>query len=507
MHTMNPCTLGARAVLAAAALLLSGLAAPLCAQDNRPTAFTNARILPMKGAAIERGTLVVKNGKIVAVGADVAAPAGARIVDCEGGTLMPGLVSAHSRAGFAQAASVNPFESAMRRGGRRGGQTPPPPDAGGRGAQNTAATKVVERLDPKQEIFAEMLRAGVTTLALTPSGDAFPGFGAILKPDGKTLDALTLDDDAFVFVSMQRDSRVKKTLKDGFDAAKKAVDARKAPKEAPKPEAKEGEQKPAEPKPGEQKAPEQGKPQEAPKPEQPKPQEQPKPDQPKPQDPPKPEDKKPEDKKPEGDKAQQPAQAQPKPEEKKDPNVEVLADLLEGKRKAIVQIGSAADLLHWMHAVGKELTFPRAICAESFDMQSGSFDLVVEELKAMKSIVLVPPSLNTMPRARFMTNPCKTLHDAGIEVGFVLGDAPSRVRIAFVRLMELVRHGFPREAALAGVTVVPSKALGVDASVGTLETGKKANLLLFSGDPLDPTSELRSVWLEGQKVQDDSAAR
>jgi cytosine/adenosine deaminase-related metal-dependent hydrolase len=79
MHTMNPCTLGARAVLAAAALLLSGLAAPLCAQDNRPTAFTNARILPMKGAAIERGTLVVKNGKIVAVGADVAAPAGARI--------------------------------------------------------------------------------------------------------------------------------------------------------------------------------------------------------------------------------------------------------------------------------------------------------------------------------------------------------------------------------------------------------------------------------------------
>ena len=487
-----------------AALVAATFAAsPLAAQDNRPTAFTNARILTMKGAAIERGTLVVKNGKIVAVGADVAAPAGARIVDCEGGTLMPGLVSAHSRAGFAQAASVNPFESAMRRGGRRGGQTPPPPDAGGRGAQNTAATKVVERLDPKQEVFAEMLRAGVTTLALTPSGDAFPGFGAILKPDGKTLEALTLDDDAFVFVSMQRDGRVKKTLKDGFEAAKKAVEARKAPKEAPKPEAPpQGEQKPTEQKPADQKAPEQGKPQDAPKPEQPKPQEQPKPEQPKPQDPPKADDKK-----PEGDKAQQPAQAQPKPEEKKDPNIEVLADLLEGKRKAIVQIGSAADLLHWTHAVGKDITFPRAICAENFDTQAGSFDLVVEELKAMKSIVLVPPSLNTMPRARFVTNPCKTLHDAGIEVGFVLGDAPVRVRIAFVRLMELVRHGFPREAALAGVTVVPSKALGVDAQVGTLETGKKANLLLFSGDPLDATSELRSVWLEGQKVQDDAAAR
>ncbi len=495
MHATNSGNLGARAVLAAATLLLASLAAPMRAQDNRPTAFTNARILTLKGAAIERGTLVVKNGKIVAVGADVAAPAGARIVDCDGGTLMPGLVSAHSRAGFAPQPGANPFDAMARRGGRRGAQ-PPPPDAGGRGAQNAAATKVVERLDPKQEIFGELLRAGVTTLALTPSGDAFPGLGALLKPDGKTLESLTIDDDAFVFVSMQRDSRVKKTLKDGFDAAKKAVDARKAPKETPKPEAKEGEQKPAEQKPSEQ------KPGEQPKPDQPKPPEPPKPDQPKPQEPPKPEDKKPEGQ-------AQPAQpaAQAKPEEKKDPNVEVLADLLEGKRKAIVQIGSAADLLHWTHAVGKELTFPRAICAENFDQQAGSLDLLVEDLKAMKSIVLVPPSLATMPRSRYVTNPCKTLHDAGIEVGFVLGDAPSRVRITFVRLMELVRNGLPREAALAGVTIVPSKALGVDASVGTLETGKKANLLLFSGDPLEPTSELRSVWLEGQKVQDDTTAR
>lgn len=95
MHDMNSRSNGARVCLQIAALVAATFAAaPLAAQDNRPTAFTNARILPMKGAAIERGTLVVKNGKIVAVGADVAAPAGARIVDCDGGTLMPGLVSA-----------------------------------------------------------------------------------------------------------------------------------------------------------------------------------------------------------------------------------------------------------------------------------------------------------------------------------------------------------------------------------------------------------------------------
>ena len=493
--------------LRAAVLALGLCAAGLRAQDVRPIAFTNARILTISGAPIERGTLVVRNGKIVAVGADVAAPAGARIVDCEGGTLMPGLVSAHSRAGLVSPPPTFSVEAGPRRGGRRG-QGTPPPDSGARGVQNSAATKVAERLDPKQEVFGELLRAGITTLALTPPGDGFPGFGAVLKPDGTTLEALVVDDDAFVFLGMQRDARVKKALKDGFEAANKAVAARKAPKEAPKPEAKAadgskpgGEAKPAEaPKPSDpQPPPEPPKP-EPPKPDQPKP-EQPKPEQPKPQEPPKADDKKPEGA-PTADKAQG-----PKPEDKKDPNLEVLADLIEGKHKAIVQLNSAADLLHWLHAGGKDLTFSRTICTESFDTQAGAFDLVIDELKAMKAAVLVPPDLSVRPRSRYVVNPVRSLHDAGIEVGFVLGDSPARVRTLFFRLMEQVRAGLPRDVALRGVTLVPSKALGLESQCGTLEAGKKANLLLFSSDPLDPTSELRSVWLEGRKIESDTQAR
>jgi imidazolonepropionase-like amidohydrolase len=59
-------------------------------------AFTNARILPISGPAIERGTLVVRDGKIVAVGAGVAVPAGAETHDLAGKTVMPGLVDTHS---------------------------------------------------------------------------------------------------------------------------------------------------------------------------------------------------------------------------------------------------------------------------------------------------------------------------------------------------------------------------------------------------------------------------
>jgi imidazolonepropionase-like amidohydrolase len=67
--------------------------------------------------------------------------------------------------------------------------------------------------------------------------------------------------------------------------------------------------------------------------------------------------------------------------------------------------------------------------------------------------------------------------------------------------MHLVRSGLPRDVALRGVTLVPAKALGIDEAKGSLEVGKDADLLLFRGDPLDPSSELLTVWLAGHEVE------
>jgi imidazolonepropionase-like amidohydrolase len=94
------------------------LALALCAlavggaQAQSAHAFTNARIIPINGPVIEKGTLVVRNGKIVAVGASVAAPAGAETHDLAGKTIMPGLVDSHSHiaspAGADASAPIQP---------------------------------------------------------------------------------------------------------------------------------------------------------------------------------------------------------------------------------------------------------------------------------------------------------------------------------------------------------------------------------------------------------------
>lgn len=76
------------------------LCAPLYGQD-KPLAFVGARIIPIVGAPIDNGVLIVQGGKIVAVGsrASVSIPADATVMDVTGKTIMPGLVDSHSHIG------------------------------------------------------------------------------------------------------------------------------------------------------------------------------------------------------------------------------------------------------------------------------------------------------------------------------------------------------------------------------------------------------------------------
>ena len=66
-------------------------------------AITNARIVPVSGALIERGTIVFRNGLIVAVGANVSAPSDARVIDGTGLTVYPGLIDSYTNLALPEA--------------------------------------------------------------------------------------------------------------------------------------------------------------------------------------------------------------------------------------------------------------------------------------------------------------------------------------------------------------------------------------------------------------------
>ncbi|HEX8421937.1 MAG TPA: hypothetical protein VF634_00910, partial [Pyrinomonadaceae bacterium] len=101
-----------RAVSVLSLSLAIALVAPLVAPSRAAAVFftqrsaietyaiTNARIVTVSGAEIPRGTLVIRNGLIAAVGANAAAPADARIIDGTGLTIYPGLIDANTNLGM-----------------------------------------------------------------------------------------------------------------------------------------------------------------------------------------------------------------------------------------------------------------------------------------------------------------------------------------------------------------------------------------------------------------------
>jgi imidazolonepropionase-like amidohydrolase len=91
------------------------------------------------------------------------------------------------------------------------------------------------------------------------------------------------------------------------------------------------------------------------------------------------------------------------------------------------------------------------------------------------------------------------LHAAGVAVGFSqAGDASHNARKVRQLAGNAVANGMPWDAALAGLTSVPARALGLGDQLGSIAVGRRADLVLWNGDPLELTSLPDQVWLDGK---------
>jgi hypothetical protein len=87
------------------ALALQGSAIPAAAAPaDGVIAFVGGEVRPVSGPVLAKGTVLVRDGRIEAVGADVDVPAGATIIDCAGKVVTPGLIDADSSLGLDPAA-------------------------------------------------------------------------------------------------------------------------------------------------------------------------------------------------------------------------------------------------------------------------------------------------------------------------------------------------------------------------------------------------------------------
>ncbi|MGH7562420.1 MAG: amidohydrolase family protein [Gemmatimonadales bacterium] len=163
-----------RVVLAAAALVLSaGGNARLVAQQGT-WALTNARIQTVTRGVIERGTIVIRNGLIEAVGPQVTVPRDARVLDLAGRTVSPGLLDLTSTLGLPAPPAAQPGQG----GGGGGGGAGNPPAGPRPGTQPEKSVLADLRIPPAE--IRPLRDAGITAVLVAPARGLFRGQSALI---------------------------------------------------------------------------------------------------------------------------------------------------------------------------------------------------------------------------------------------------------------------------------------------------------------------------------------
>jgi hypothetical protein len=126
------------------------------------------------------------------------------------------------------------------------------------------------------------------------------------------------------------------------------------------------------------------------------------------------------------------------------------------------------------------------------------------QLAAAKVPVFVNP-LSNLPSdfdqvGASMENAAR-LQAAGVAVGFSEGGASHNARKVRQLAGNAVAAGLPWDAGLAGLTRVPAETFGVAGEVGSIAPGKRADLVLWSADPLDVSSVALQVWMDGRAIE------
>jgi imidazolonepropionase-like amidohydrolase len=172
-------------------------------------------------------------------------------------------------------------------------------------------------------------------------------------------------------------------------------------------------------------------------------------------------------------------------------HLEALLPVLEGKLPLVLNAHRASDILEAIR-FGQEEKLRIVI--------SGGTEawLVAAELKkANVPVLLVPSSMvpGSFEQLYARDDVATRLDAAGVSVTIACADFSRR------RLRQeagiAVSYGLPREKAIFAITLAPAQALGLEKELGSIEKGKRADIVLWSGDPLELSSFAEKVFIGG----------
>jgi len=180
--------------------------------DGDAYAIKGGTVVTVTGATIQKGTVIIRNGLIEAVGADIPIPGDARVIDATGMTVYPGLIDAYTNAGLGTA---TPTTAQGGRGGGPAPATPATPAIPGLVIAPTAASAqpastpsgqspelmASDQLKVTAETFDQQRSAGITTALVAPREGIYQGQSVLINLGGAEPEKLIIKNPVSLNVS------------------------------------------------------------------------------------------------------------------------------------------------------------------------------------------------------------------------------------------------------------------------------------------------------------------
>ena len=174
---------------------------------------------------------------------------------------------------------------------------------------------------------------------------------------------------------------------------------------------------------------------------------------------------------------------------------DVFARYLAGGR-VVFEVNRAADIL-------KTLAFAKGYGIKPVIVGGAEAWIVADQLAEAKVPVILDALVNlpeSFDQVGARLDNAALLNKAGVKVAFTHFSESHNARKVRQVAGNAAAHGLPKEVALAGLTSNPADIFGLSTSRGHIAAGQVADVVLWSGDPLEVTSVAEQVWINGRAI-------
>ncbi len=372
-------------------------------------AITGGTVYPVSGPRIENATVLIRDGRIAAVGSNVAVPAGATRIDASGKWVTPGLINGAGQMGLREISSIQNTNEATLRGN-----------------DVAAAFNVLEGINPASTLIPVNRIEGVTTTLAVPGGGLIWGQAALIDLDGATIEAMRVKAPAALVADLSEGSkdagggsragvtqRLRRVFNDALEYARRGAAYQRAQNE------------------------------------------------------------------------QLAASAA---------DLEALLPVLRGQLPLIAVANRRSDIETALRIAREyKLRLILGGAAEGW--------MIANEIAAAGVPVLVEPLANipTFDALGIRYENAALLTKGGVRVT-LMETATENTRNLRQQAGNAVATGMTWDQALRAVTLTPAEIFGVADRYGSLEPGKVANVVVWSGDPFEFSSGVEHVYIRGKEI-------